>query len=53
MIDAPRRLNVDDLRKIVSTLPDDTHNHDGERMIGLVNTVIVHFLGREWLGEAR
>jgi hypothetical protein len=51
MIDAPRRLNVDDLHKIVSTLPDDMKNHDGGRMIGLANTVIVHFLGREWFEE--
>jgi hypothetical protein len=51
MIDAPRRLNVDDLHKIVSTLPDDMKNHDGERMIGLANTVIVHFLGRKWFDE--
>jgi hypothetical protein len=48
MIDTPRRLSVDDLHKIVSTLPGDMTNHDGERMIGLANTVIVHFLGREW-----
>jgi len=51
MIDAPRQLNVDDLHKIVSTLPDDMKNHDGGRMIGLANTVIVHFLGREWFEE--
>ena len=48
MIDLPRRITVDDLHNIVSTLPDDVKNHDSERTIQLANTVIVHFLGREW-----
>ena len=48
MIDLPRRITVDDLHKIVSTLPADAKNHDNERSVQLANTVIVHFLGREW-----
>ena len=48
MIDAPRRLNVDDLHKWVSIMPDDMRNADGERAIFLANSVIVHFLGPEW-----
>jgi hypothetical protein len=48
MIDAPRRLNVDDLHKWVSNMPDDMRNADGERAIFLANSVIVHFLGPEW-----
>lgn len=48
MIDAPRRLKVDDLHKIVSTFPDEIRNDDGGRTVGLANSVIAHFLGREW-----
>ena len=44
MIDSPRRITVDDLHKIVSTLPADAKNHDNERSVQLANTVIVHFL---------
>lgn len=47
MIDVLRRINVDDLHKIVSIFPDDVKNHDNERTIQLANTVIVHFLGRQ------
>jgi hypothetical protein len=44
----PRIINVDDLHKAVQTLPPEIRNDDGGRSIALANTVIVHFLGREW-----
>jgi len=48
MPDTPRRLTVDDLRKVVANFPDEIKNDDGRRTIGLANSVIAHFLGREW-----
>jgi hypothetical protein len=48
MIDVPRRINVDDLHKLVSTLRDDVRNDDNERTVSIANTVIAHFLGRKW-----
>lgn len=46
-----RRINRDDLQKIVSTLPTEMRNDDGGRTIGLANSVIAHFLGRDWFAE--
>jgi hypothetical protein len=44
----PRRIFVDDLHKIIDGLPPEMKAADGDRTIGLANTVIVHFLGRDW-----
>jgi hypothetical protein len=49
MTDAPPRINVDNLRRAVSTFPDEIRDNDGRRTLGLANTVIAHFLGRDWL----
>jgi hypothetical protein len=46
MIDAPRRTNVDNPRKAISSFPNEIRDHDGRRTLGLANTVIAHFLGR-------
>jgi hypothetical protein len=47
---SPRRISVDDLHKIIDGLPPETKAADGERTIYLANTIIVHFLGRDWFG---
>ena len=49
MTDATRRLNLDNLRNAVSTFPDEIRDDDGRRTLGLANSVIAHFLGRDWL----
>jgi hypothetical protein len=49
MIDAPRRINVDDRRKAILSFPNAISYHDGRRALGLANTVIAHFLGGDWL----
>jgi len=49
MTDAPRRLNLDNLRKVVSTFPYEIRDDDARRTLGLANSVIAHFLGRDWL----
>src|SRR5271166_2784437 len=48
MIDAPKRIKVDDLHKLVSNLSDDIRNDDAERTFAIAKTVIRHFLGEEW-----
>ncbi len=45
----PRRINVDDLHKIIPTLPNEIREDAGGRTIVLANTVIAHFLGKDWL----
>jgi len=45
----PERIAVDYLHKVIAALPAEMRADDGGRTIGLANTVIVHFLGREWL----
>ena len=44
----PERLSVDDLQNVVAKLPDEMQNADGGRTIGIANSVIAHFLGKDW-----
>jgi hypothetical protein len=48
LIGAARRITVDDLHNLVTTLPAEMKEDRGGRTIGLANSVIVHFLGRDW-----
>jgi hypothetical protein len=48
LIGAVRRITVDDLHNVVTELPPEMKEDDGGRAIGLANSVIVHFLGRDW-----
>jgi hypothetical protein len=44
----PRRISVDDLHKLVDSLSPEIKESDGDRTIILANTVLAHFLGRDW-----
>lgn len=44
----PRRLDVSDLHNLVAGLPAEMKNDDGGRTIGVANSIIAHFLGRDW-----
>ena len=44
----PKRLTVEDLHNVVAKLPDEMRNDDGGRTIGIANSVIAHFLGKDW-----
>jgi hypothetical protein len=48
LTDLPRRLTVDDFRAWQSSFPDEMKNDDGGQTIGIANSVIAHFLGRDW-----
>jgi hypothetical protein len=44
----PRRLSLQDLHHLVASLPAEMQSDDGGRTIGIANSVIAHFLGRDW-----
>ena len=51
MAEKPKRLTVDDLHRLVATFPEEMRNDDGGRTAGLANSVIAHFLGKDWFAE--
>lgn len=48
MSERPRRISVDDLRRVVAGLPAEVRDFPGGRSITLANAIISHFLGRAW-----
>jgi hypothetical protein len=51
MADRPKRLALDDLHKVVATLPPDIKADDGGRTAALANTIIARFLGKSWFAK--
>jgi hypothetical protein len=51
MTDKPRRLTLDDLQKFVAKLPPEIRADDGGRTAVLANTIIAHFLGKDWFAK--
>ena len=51
MTDRPKRLALGDLHKCVATLPPDIKADDGGRTAVLANTIIAHFLGKDWFAK--
>jgi hypothetical protein len=47
-LNAPQRIDVNDLHNVIAKLPREMQDDDGGRIIGVANSVIGHFLGRDW-----
>ena len=43
-----RRITVEDLHKLAASFPDEMREDDGGRSNGVANSVIAHFLGKDW-----
>jgi hypothetical protein len=45
------RLTVDDLNGVVARLPAEMQSEPSGRVIGVANSIIAHFLGRDWFAR--
>jgi hypothetical protein len=48
MGDKPKRLAAEDLHRFVETSPQEMQNDVGARTVLVANSIIAHFLGRDW-----